>query len=86
MRHLYCIIIAITALVAACNNIDAISSVTASMAMVGNVGPGLGAVGPLYNYDFFSPATKWWFSFVMIAGRLELYTILIFFMPSFWKK
>ena len=83
---LYCIIIAITALVAACNNIDAISSVTASMAMVGNVGPGLGAVGPLYNYDFFSPATKWWFSFVMIAGRLELYTILIFFMPSFWKK
>ena len=83
---LYFFIIAITALVAACNNIDAMSSITASMAIVGNVGPGLGAVGPLCNYDFFSPATKWWFSFVMIAGRLELYTILIFFMPSFWKK
>lgn len=83
---LYCFIVAITALVAACNNIDTISSITASMTMVGNVGPGLGAVGPMYNFGFFSPATKWWFSFVMIAGRLELYTILIFFMPSFWKK
>lgn len=83
---LYCFIVAITALVAACNNIDTISSITASMTIVGNVGPGLGAVGPMYNFGFFSPATKWWFSFVMIAGRLELYTILIFFMPSFWKK
>lgn len=83
---LYCFIVAITALVAACNNIDTISSITASMTMVGNVGPGLEAVGPMYNFGFFSPATKWWFSFVMIAGRLELYTILIFFMPSFWKK
>ena len=83
---LYCFIVAITALVAACNSIDTISSITASMAMVGNVGPGLGAVGPMYNFGFFSPATKWWFSFVMIAGRLELYTVLIFFMPSFWKK
>lgn len=83
---LYCFIVAITALVAACNSIDTISSVTAAMAMVGNVGPGLGAVGPMYNFGFFSPATKWWFSFVMIVGRLELYTILIFFMPSFWKK
>ena len=83
---LYCFIVAITALVAACNSIDTISSITASMAMVGNIGPGLGAVGPMYNFGFFSPATKWWFSFVMIAGRLELYTVLIFFMPSFWKK
>lgn len=83
---MYCFIVAITALVAACNSIDTISSITASMAVVGNVGPGLGAVGPMYNFGFFSPATKWWFSFVMIAGRLELYTILIFFMPSFWKK
>lgn len=83
---LYCIIVAITALVAACNGIDTISSITASLAMVGNIGPGLGAVGPMSNYEFFTPATKWWFSFVMIAGRLELYTMLIFFMPSFWKR
>lgn len=83
---LYFFIFAITALVAACNGIDAISSITASLAMVGNIGPGLGAIGPMANYEFFAPATKWWFSFVMIAGRLELYTMLIFFMPSFWKR
>ncbi len=83
---LYCFLIGLTALVATTSGIDILSAVTAAMALVGNVGPGLGAVGPVENFGFFAPAAKWWFSFVMIAGRLELYTMLIFFMPSFWKK
>ena len=83
---LYCFLIAITAFVASFSGIDLLSAVTAAMTLVGNVGPGLGAVGPVENFGFFAPAAKWWFSFAMIAGRLELYTMLIFFMPSFWKK
>lgn len=83
---LYCFLIGLTAFVASFSDIDILSAVTAAMSLVGNVGPGLGAVGPVENFGFFAPAAKWWFSFVMIAGRLELYTMLIFFMPSFWKK
>jgi len=40
----------------------------------------------VHNFGFFSAAAKYWFSFAMLAGRLELYTMLIFFMPGFWKK
>ncbi len=83
---LYSVLVLITTLVASLNNIDLLSSLTASLALVGNIGPGFGAVGPVQNFGFFNDVSKYWFSFVMIAGRLELYTMLIFFMPSFWKK
>ncbi|AEE17835.1 cation transporter [Treponema brennaborense DSM 12168] len=83
---LYLLLVFITAYIAALDGTDVLSAVTASLAMVGNIGPGLGKVGPVANYGFFADGVKWWFSFAMIAGRLELYTMLIFFMPSFWKK
>lgn len=83
---LYVVLVVITAFVASLNHIDVLSSFTASLALVGNIGPGFGAVGPVQNFGFFNDVSKYWFSFVMIAGRLELYTMLIFFMPSFWKK
>jgi trk system potassium uptake protein TrkH len=83
---LYSVLVLITTLVASLNNIDLLSSLTASLTLVGNIGPGFGAVGPVQNFGFFNDVSKYWFSFVMIAGRLELYTMLIFFMPSFWKK
>lgn len=83
---IYFVLVFITALIASLSGIDAISSLTASLAIVGNIGPGLGAVGPVENFGFFADGIKWWFSFAMIAGRLELYTMLVFLMPSFWKK
>lgn len=83
---LYFILVLITTFVAAFDGADIITSFTASLAMVGNIGPGFGKVGPVENYGFFSPFTKWWFSFAMVAGRLELYTMLVFFMPAYWKK
>ena len=60
----------------------ALSSVTAS---VGNVGPGLGAVGPVDNYAFIPPAGKGVLMFLMLAGRLELFTLLVLLVPSFWR-
>ncbi len=83
---LYFILLAVTALVCAACGCDIATSCTASLALVGNIGTGFGDTAPSCNYDFFPPAAKIWFSFAMLAGRLELYTILMFFFPSFWKK
>lgn len=83
---LYLCLVAITAIVAAVDGADVLTSLTAGITLVGNVGPGFGKIGPVDNFSFFSPLVKWWFSFAMLAGRLELYTMIMFFVPSFWKK
>ena len=54
--------------------------------MVGNIGPGFGSLGPSCNYGFLPAFVKYWYSFAMLAGRLELYTMMIFFMPTYWEK
>jgi trk system potassium uptake protein TrkH len=53
---------------------------------LGNIGPGLGSVGPAENYALIHPIGKWFLSFLMLLGRLELFTILVLFSPSFWKE
>ena len=82
----YFILLAITTFVASCGGADLFSAFTASLALVGNVGPGFAMVGPTQNYGFFADAAKLWFSFAMLAGRLELYTMIIFFFPVYWRK
>ncbi|MGI5172731.1 TrkH family potassium uptake protein [Treponema sp. OMZ 840] len=83
---LYFFVVMITAIITAVDGADLLTSVTASLAITGNIGPGFGNVGPAYNFGSFSSFTKYWLSFAMITGRLELYTMLVFFMPAFWKK
>ncbi len=63
---------------------DTATSAVASM--LGNIGPGLGGVGPFDNYDWVQPGGKLLLTFFMLAGRLELLTILIFFSPAFWRR
>ena len=53
---------------------------------LGNIGPGLGEVGPVNNFASITPFGKWVLSFLMLLGRLELFTVLILFNPNFWKK
>jgi trk system potassium uptake protein len=62
--------------------VSAFASVTAS---IGNIGPGLGSVGPAENYQHIPLAGKWLLSFCMLAGRLEIYTILVLFTKDFWR-
>jgi len=62
------------------------TSIGASIASLGNIGPGIGMVGPVDNYAFFSDITKWLLSFLMLIGRLELFTVLILFSPYFWRN
>ncbi|OJF75828.1 MAG: potassium transporter [Treponema sp. CETP13] len=83
---LYFLFVMFTAFIASLNGADLITSLTASLALVGNIGPGFAGVGPMENYSFFSNAAKYWFSFAMIAGRLELYTMIMFFVPAYWKR
>ena len=65
---------------------DILTSVASALATVGNIGPGFGKIGPAENYAFFPDFVKWVLSFAMIAGRLELYTVLVIFTPTFWRK
>ena len=65
---------------------DPISAVSAVLATLGNIGPGLGVVGPTENFAFVAPAGKMILSVCMLLGRLELYTVLVLLLPDFWKK
>jgi trk system potassium uptake protein len=62
---------------------SAMGSVAASMA---NIGPGLGSTGPVSNYSHVPEIGKWVLSFLMLIGRLEIFTVLIILSPAFWKK
>ena len=65
---------------------DFTTALSAVAATYNNIGPGLGMVGPTYNFSQFSDFSKLILSVGMIAGRLELYPILILFLPSTWRK
>ena len=83
---LYLLLVAITTFVGCLGHLDLHSAFTGALSMVGNVGPGFNLLGPAENYGFLPGFVKLWYSFAMLAGRLELYTMIIFFMPAYWKK
>ncbi len=66
--------------------LDLESAFGSVVATLGNVGPGLGSVGPTDNYAHIPVIGKWFLSFLMLMGRLELFTVIILFSPSFWQK
>jgi trk system potassium uptake protein TrkH len=82
----YFLIAGAVAGVVAASGYDLLTSITAAATTLGNVGPGLGEIGPAENFSHFSPAVKLTLSGAMIAGRLELFTILILFHPGFWRR
>ena len=65
---------------------DMESAMGAVATCLGNIGPGLGNVGPAENFLYVKPLGKWFLSFLMLLGRLELFTVLVLFSPSFWKE
>jgi trk system potassium uptake protein TrkH len=65
---------------------DFVSACGAVATSLGNVGPGLGAVGPSFTFAEVPAAAKGLLTFLMLLGRLELFTILVLFSPYFWKK
>ena len=65
---------------------DTMTAISGALALVGNIGPGFGAVGPANNFADFSDIDKIIFSIAMIMGRLEFYTVFVLMSREFWKK
>ncbi len=82
----YILIFAASALVFSMFGLDMITSLTASASAIGNIGPGLGSIGPWDNWGHFPDLAKWMSSFLMLLGRLEIFTVIVLFSRSFWKK
>lgn len=61
-------------------------SVSTVISSIGNVGPGLGTCGPAYSWNSLPDLAKWILSFLMLVGRLELFSVLLLFYPGFWKN
>ncbi len=83
---LYFFIVFITSILGAVAGFDPWTSVSAAFATIGNIGPAFGSLGPMENFASVAPWLKCWYALVMLAGRLELYTIAIFFTRAFWVK
>jgi trk system potassium uptake protein TrkH len=82
----YIITLVIGVIVMAAMGYDLGTSFGSVAATLGNIGPGIGLVGPIENYAHIPDFGKWFLSFLMLIGRLELFTVLILFSPEFWKK
>ena len=74
------------ALIFSALGLDFESAIGVAASSLGNVGPALGNFGPSFSYSELPLLGKWWASFLMLLGRLELFTVLILFTPFFWKK
>ena len=83
---LYLTIFILGVLVLTAFNIDLVTSLSAVAASLGNIGPGLAAVGPMRNYLAFPPALKLFLSFLMLLGRLEIYTVLVLLVPDYIRE
>jgi trk system potassium uptake protein TrkH len=66
--------------------LDPISALSAILACINNAGPGLNQVGPATNYQSLTDFQTWICSIAMLLGRLEIFTLLVLFTPSFWRK
>jgi trk system potassium uptake protein TrkH len=82
----YILVFALTLLIISLDGKDMVTNFTAVTAAINNIGPGLGIVGPMGSYSNFSVISKAVLSFCMIAGRLEIYPMLLLLTPTFWKR
>ena len=85
--YLYILIFFISTSLLSLTGLDFVTSISAAATSISNVGPGLGdLIGPNGNFSSLSDNSKWILSLTMILGRLELFAILVLFLPSFWRK
>ena len=82
----YIMIFILSSIVLSLFGLDFITSAGAAATCLGNVGPGIGAVGPVNNFAQLPDLVKWILSLLMLLGRLELFTVLIIFSPFYWKS
>ncbi|WP_405606791.1 TrkH family potassium uptake protein [Polaribacter sp. Asnod1-A03] len=83
---IYMLIFIVSSVVLTLFGLDFMSALGAAASSLGNIGPAIGSVSPVDSYAHLSDAAKWFCSFLMLIGRLELFTVLILFTPFFWRK
>jgi hypothetical protein len=83
---LYFVLIIVGILLMMGMGIGLVESIGCVISSIGNMGPGLGETGPAYSWNALPDAAKWLLSFLMLLGRLELFTVLLLFTPEFWKR
>jgi len=81
----YIFIFVFTAIFLSFTGLDVETALTASASAIGNIGPGLGTIGPSDNWGHLTDLAKWLTSFCMLLGRLEIFTVVVLFSRSFWK-
>ncbi|MFH0764982.1 MAG: potassium transporter TrkG, partial [Calditrichota bacterium] len=82
----YLLILLIATAALSSSGMDLVTSFGASLACLSNIGPGLGEVGATDHYGWMPAGSKWLLSFIMMLGRLEVFTVLILFSHNFWRK
>jgi trk system potassium uptake protein TrkH len=84
---MYFAVFAAASVAMAFHGYDFLTSISGAAATLGNVGPGLGPIiGPVGNYSSLADTAKWVLSAAMLLGRLELFTVLVLFLPAFWRN
>ena len=83
---LYMLSFIIGAVVLAALGLDFETAIGCAASSLGNIGPAFGALSPVNNFDLLPDFGKWWCSFLMLIGRLELFTVLIILTPFFWRN
>ena len=82
----YVLIFVFVSILLTAMGLDIVSAIGATAASIGNIGPGLGSVGPVDNYAHLPMTAKWLLSFCMLLGRLEIFTVIVLFSRSFWIR
>lgn len=82
----YILVMVVSIIIISLDGFDVTTTITSVITAINNVGPGLGTIGPTGNFSEFSNLSKLILSFDMLAGRLEIFSILAIFSPSMWKK
>ena len=81
----YLALLIIGTLLISLNGLGFITSLSCAASCLGNIGPGFGLIGPAFNYSMLDAFSKYVCSFLMLTGRLEIYTILILFSKYYWN-
>ena len=82
----YILLFVFGSMILAMLGVDFVSAAGATATCIGNIGPGIGTVGPVSNFAHLPDIVKWILSLFMVIGRLELFTVLIIITPAFWKS
>lgn len=86
MLSVYLILLVISIFVMQICGLDFDTSIGTSISALGNIGPALAQTGPAYTWSWLPDVAKWYLSFMMLVGRLEIFTVIVVFTPMFWKK